>query len=67
MTRFSDNLRVLMARRRISQFKLASDLGLSQAQVSKYLCRKAYPRLHTLNKIATYFNVSADELECERM
>lgn len=67
MTRFADNLRVLMARQKISQFKLASDLGLSQTQVSKYLCRKAYPRPHTLDKIATYFSVSVDELECERM
>ena len=65
MTRFADNLRVLMARQKISQFKLAS--GLSQAQVSKYLCRKAYPRPHTLDKIATYFSVNVDELECERM
>ena len=67
MTRFADNLRVLMARQKVSQFKLASDLGLSQAQVGKDLCHKAYPRPHTLDKIATYFNVSTDELECERM
>ena len=67
MTRFADNLRVLMAREKVSQFKLASDLGLSQAQVSKYLCRKAYPRQRTLNKIAVYFNVTEDALECEKM
>lgn len=67
MTRFSDNLRVLMARRRISQFKLASDLGLSQAQISNYLTRKSYPRQRTLNKVALYFGVSVDALECDKM
>lgn len=67
MTRFADNLRVLMARQKVSQFKLASELGVTQAQISNYLTRKAYPRQQTLNKIALYFGVSADALECDEM
>ena len=67
MTRFADNLRVLMARQKVSQFKLASELGVSQAQISNYLTRKAYPRQQTLSKIALYFGVSTDALECDRM
>jgi transcriptional regulator with XRE-family HTH domain len=67
MTRFADNLRVLMARRKVSQFKLASELGVTQAQISNYLTRKAYPRQRTLNKIALYFGVSVDTLECDEM
>lgn len=67
MTRFADNLRVLMARQKVSQFKLASELGVTQAQISNYLTRKAYPRQRTLNKIASYFGVSADMLECDEM
>lgn len=67
MTRFADNLRVLMARQKVSQFKLASELGVTQAQISNYLTQKAYPRQKTLNKIALYFNVSTDALECDKM
>lgn len=67
MTRFADNLRVLMARQKMSQFKLASELGVTQAQISNYLTRKAYPRQRTLNKIALYFGVSVDTLECDEM
>lgn len=67
MTRFADNLRVLMARKKVSQFKLASELGVTQAQISNYLTRKAYPRQKTLNKIALYFSVSVDALECDEM
>lgn len=67
MTRFADNLRVLMARQKVSQFKLASELGVTQAQISNYLTRKAYPRQRTLNKIALYFGVSIDTLECDEM
>lgn len=67
MTRFADNLRVLMARQKVSQFKLASELGVTQAQISNYLTRKAYPRQRTLNKIALYFGVSVDALECDKM
>lgn len=67
MTRFADNLRVLMARQKVSQFKLASELGVTQAQISNYLTRKAYPRQRTLNKIALYFGVSVDTLECDEM
>lgn len=67
MTRFADNLRVLMARQKVSQFKLASELGVTQAQISNYLTRKAYPRQRTLNKIALYFGVSVDMLECDKM
>lgn len=67
MTRFADNLRVLMARQKVSQFKLASELGVTQAQISNYLTRKAYPQQRTLNKIALYFGVSVDTLECDKM
>lgn len=67
MTRFADNLRVLMARQKVSQFKLASELGVTQAQISNYLTRKVYPRQRTLNKIALYFGVSVDTLECDEM
>lgn len=67
MTRFADNLQVLMARQKVSQFKLASELGVTQAQISNYLTRKAYPRQRTLNKIALYFGVSVDTLECDKM
>lgn len=67
MTRFADNLRVLMARQNISQFELASELGVTQTQISNYLCRKAYPRQRTLDKIALYFGVSVDALECDEM
>lgn len=67
MTRFADNLRVLMARQKVSQFKLASELGVTQAQISNYLTRKSYPRQRTLNKVALYFGVSVDALECDKM
>jgi transcriptional regulator with XRE-family HTH domain len=56
-----------MARQKVSQFKLASELGVTQAQISNYLTRKAYPRQRTLNKIALYFGVSVDMLECDEM
>ncbi len=44
----------------ITQYKLAEAIGLQNAQLSKYLSGTTEPKITALEKIASYFNVSAD-------
>ena len=55
-------LRSLREERKISQQKIAMDLQISQASVSKYEVGSAEPDIGTIIKLAEYFNVSTDYL-----
>lgn len=55
-------LKELREEKSISQQKLAEDLGISQASVSKYEKGLAEPNLQLLCRIVEYFHVSADYL-----
>lgn len=55
-------LKELREAKRISQQKLALDLVLSQASISKYEIGLAEPDVNTIIKLANYFGVSIDYL-----
>ena len=55
-------LKVLSAKRGISQLKLAMDLGLSQNTVSRYETGEREADYRTLILLGDYFNVSIDYL-----
>ena len=57
---FSDRLKELRARYRISQAELASKLGVAQQTVASWETDKSSPNYSLLTKIAQIFNVSSD-------
>jgi transcriptional regulator with XRE-family HTH domain len=62
MDSFSNQLRKLMFARRWNQARAASELGLTQSQISDYLSGKSEPYLSTAVAIAKKLGVSLDEL-----
>jgi len=62
MDTFSNQLRSLMSARRWNQAKAASELGLTQSQISDYLSGKSEPYLSTAVAVAKRLGVSLDEL-----
>lgn len=55
-------LKELRESKHLSQQRLAIDLNVSQATVSKYELGQAEPDIPTIIKLAGYFHVSADYL-----
>ena len=55
-------LRSLREERKYSQQKIAIDLQISQASISKYEVGSAEPDIRTIIELAEYFNVSTDYL-----
>jgi len=55
-------LKLLRKQRKISQLKLAMDLGLSQNSISRYETGEREADYATLILLANYFNVSIDYL-----
>ena len=55
---------ILMKRKEkgITQDQLASYIGVSKASVSKWETKQSYPDITILPKLATYFNITIDEL-----
>lgn len=61
--KFTERLKVLRAKKNMSQTALANELGINQGQViSFYETGSRTPDLEMLIKIANYFNVSTDYL-----
>lgn len=59
---FPSNLRELMEERQTTQKKLADVIGMRPQTVSLYVTGQSVPDINCLNKIAEFFNVSADWL-----
>lgn len=59
---FKDNLKELRQEKGIGQVELANALGVSKGIVSLWENGLREPNMYSLIKIATYFNVSIDEL-----
>ncbi len=60
---FSKNLRFLRERNgKISQEKLARNIGMTRSAVSSYEDGRAEPKLEVLSAIAQYFNITVDQL-----
>lgn len=58
-----NNLRVILARKRLATSDLAKATGLSKSTLTAlYYERAENPRINTLQKIADYLNVTLDEL-----
>lgn len=57
-----DRLKILREEHRITQMELGKQFGISDAAINYYEKGKRQPDTETLNKIADYFNVSADYL-----
>ena len=55
-------LKELRKRKKISQLKLAMDLGMNQNSISRYENLERQADYETLIRIADYFNVSIDYL-----
>lgn len=55
-------LKELRKKKKISQLKLAMDLGMNQNSISRYENLERQADYETLIKIADYFNVSIDYL-----
>ncbi|SHJ71351.1 Helix-turn-helix [Anaerobranca californiensis DSM 14826] len=55
-------LRELRKEKKINQLKLAMDLNITQASISKYEMGKREPSLEVLEKLSDYFGVSTDYL-----
>lgn len=62
MDSFPNQLRKLMTSKGWNQVKAASELGLTQSQVSDYLNGKSEPYLSTAIAVAKKLGVSLDEL-----
>ncbi len=59
---FSERLKTLRKRKRISQEELGGLMGVTGVAVHKWETRQCEPNLETLQKLATFFGVSLDEL-----
>ena len=59
---FGENLRGILARRKITQAELAGKLGVSQGTVCQWTHGRFYPSVQTLIRIAELLDVSLDEL-----
>lgn len=55
-----DKIKGLCSLRGITIMKLESDLGFSNGAISKW--KKSSPKLSNVEKVASYFNISIDEL-----
>lgn len=62
MTEFKDRLRELREEKGLSQEKLAKLLFLSQSAIAYYELGKKFPNHNTLNRLASFFDVSIDYL-----
>lgn len=59
---FSERLRSLMAKEKITNVALSRYLGIGETRISTYVRGKAEPCLQYLVMIAQYFDVSTDYL-----
>ena len=62
---FNEKLQALRKQKSLTQEELADALCVSRAAVSKWESGRGYPSIDTLKEIATFFNVTIDELLLE--
>ena len=62
MTKIQEGIKKLRKEHHISQEKLAQILGYKKNAISQWETGKKEPNLDSILKIASYFNVSLDEL-----
>ncbi len=57
-----NRIRILREERGINQQRLAAELNVTQAMISKYELEISKPDLNTIRRIAEFFGVSSDYL-----
>ena len=57
-----DTLKTLLAKKGITQYRMAVDLGISHASASKLVNNQRTPNAQTILKLADYFQVSTDHI-----
>ncbi|EGL19519.1 MULTISPECIES: helix-turn-helix transcriptional regulator [Paenibacillus] len=62
MNKHGDRIAQLREKHALTQEELANKLGISRAALSHYETSRREPDFETMNKIATFFKVSADYL-----
>jgi transcriptional regulator with XRE-family HTH domain len=62
MKAFGNKLKQLRKKKKLTQNELAEVLDLDQSSISYYERGKKVPEIQTLEKIASFFNVSIDDL-----
>ena len=60
--RVGDSLKILLAKKGITQYRMAVDLGISHASASKLVNNKRTPNVQTIVKLADYFGKTTDEI-----
>lgn len=66
MNPVSRNLRALIESRDLKQSAVAKVAGVSEGSVSGWMSGRSYPRTKPLERIASYYMVSMDDLTSER-
>ena len=59
---FADNLTRLRREKKVTQEELADFIGVTKASVSKWETRQSLPDILSLPQLASFFNVTVDEL-----
>lgn len=60
--KFSKNLKSIMQKHNKTQGDIVKDLNFRQATVSDWLNGKKYPRMDKIEKLASYFGISINDL-----
>ncbi|WP_171683262.1 helix-turn-helix domain-containing protein [Paenibacillus planticolens] len=60
--KYGDRIALLREKRGLTQEELSNKIGISRASLSHYETSRREPDYETINKIATFFNVSIDYL-----
>lgn len=59
---FSDNLQELLEDRRMTQFELAQDSGVSVGSINSYMHKKSLPGIRAILNLAFALDVDVNEL-----
>jgi transcriptional regulator with XRE-family HTH domain len=62
MSTFTDRLNKLMAERDVTAYRLASAIGISEANISRWRNKGQNPSYASAHKIAEYFHVDVEYL-----
>lgn len=63
--KFCEKIKDLREKNQLSQQKLAEELNLDQTTISYWENGKTFPDLHSLKRLALYFEITTDELIIE--
>lgn len=62
MSKFSDNIKILLESQKKNQKELAEFLGYSDSAISQYVKGVREPGINDIKKIANFFNLTIDQL-----